>query len=129
MKHKASYVFNFTASRQLTHEEHATLSKKFIQQVQKRPFGEWQPEQPDHPELKVGALHKEIDPLLGYDKRWLVSVILDHLAIQRRRFQTQGVDSKSLAQLKFTLLRLDEFANGMVPELTDLRNIAEKDVY
>ena len=84
---------------------------------------------PDHPELTTCSLHKEIDPLLGYDRKWLVNAILDHLAVQRRRIAAGGINSNSLTDLEFSISRIDEFAGEEVPGLDDLRAIVKKGVY
>jgi len=123
------YNLFFSAERAMTQEETLFLTKKLSRALQVNPFGPWKPGAPDHPELTACSLHKEIDPLLGYDRRWLVNALLDHLRIQEKRINLVSVDSKILTDLQFTLSRIDEFAGEIVPGLEGLREIATKGVY
>jgi len=127
MRH--AYTLSFTANRQLTPEEVQLLSKKLSAITTKQPFGPWKPEQPDPALLTSCVLHKEIDPLLGYDRKWLVTAILDHLIVQRQRIKESGVNSDILQDLEFSLVRIDEFAGEKVPTLEDVRDIVAKGVY
>jgi hypothetical protein len=123
------YNLFFSAERLMTVDETEFLTKKLSRALQVNPFGPWKPGAPDHPELTTCSLHKEIDPLLGYDRRWLVNALLDHLRIQEKRIKIAGVDSKMLTDLEFTLSRIDEFAGEEVPGLDDLRAVIKRGVY
>ena len=123
------YALSFSAERVLTPEEISFLTRKLTKTLQVHPFGAWKPGAPDHPELETCSLHKEVDPLLGYDRRWLVNALLDHLAVQRKRIAISGVNSQNLVDIGFSLSRIDEFAGEQVPGLADLRELATKGVY
>ena len=84
---------------------------------------------PDPPIINNAAFFLESDPLLGYDKRWLVNAILDHLTLTRIRLEDTPITSNSLQALQFALSRIDELASERVPELEDLREIADRGVY
>jgi hypothetical protein len=116
-------------ARAMTTDETVYLTKKLTNALQRNPFGIWKPEAPDHPQVEYISLHKEIDPLLGYDKKWLIAALLDHLAVTRRRFKNGGLNSNTLHDLQFSLSRIDEFAGEQVPGLEDLREIATKGIY
>ncbi len=124
-----SYTLSFNASRPLTPEEVQYLTKKLTGTMQKSPFGPWKPGVPDHPTLSPCALHKEVDPLLGYDRDWLVQALMDHLRVQENRVRAAGVNSKTLTELQFALTRIDEFAGETVIGLDYLRDIVSKGVY
>ena len=124
-----AYVLAFEAERVLNLEEQQHLSKKLTRALQVSPFGAWKPGVPDHPTVTNISLHREVDPLLGYDKRWLVQCLMDHLMVQEKRITRLGINSTILTDVQFSLLRIDEFAGETVPKLENLRAIALKGVY
>jgi len=123
------YVLAFSAERTLVPEEIAFLAKKLTRALHTSPFGPWKPGGLDQPELSNISLHREIDPLLGYDKAWMVGAVLDHLRVQEQRIARSGMNSLLLADLKFSLSRLDELAGEKVACLTAIRALVEANVY
>lgn len=123
------YTMSFQATRELEKSEIALLTKRFTKLLHGEPLGKWQLGMLDAPAFGAANLHKSIDPLLGYDRKWLVNALLDHLSVQRNRVAKSGVNSQSLNDLQFTLSRIDEFAGETVPQLDDLRAIVERGVY
>jgi len=123
------YSITFRTSRGLNQEESSTLSKKLTNMFQRDPFGRWKPEKPDPPIATTPSLALEVDPLLGYDKTWLIAALIDHLTLQRVRIETGDATDSTLEDVKFSITRLDEFALETVPGLDDLREIVEKGLY
>ena len=123
-----AYTIAFTAGRSLLPGSYIP-NKKITKALQTSPFGPWKPGTLDHPELTRISLHREIDPLLGYDKRWLVNALLDHLLVQEQRIESSGMNSIVLADIQFSLSRLDELADKRVTSLEHLRALAEANIY
>ena len=121
---KVTYALTFVSSRILEPDELWIFARKLTRLVQHEPLGEWRPEMPDPPHIENVAFFLESDPLLGYNKRWLVDALLDHLTLTRIRLEDAEPTIDALQNLKFALSRVDEFAGSEVPDFEDLREIA-----
>lgn len=119
------YNLSFMSSKALTRAELELLLKKQTKQLLNAPFGEWRPETPDQPVFSHSTLNKEVDPLLGHNKGWLATVILEHIHAKAAAHDTKYLTIQGMKDLQYSLTRLDTMLGHSAPDLEHIRNICK----